>query len=95
MATKKTKAPVNPLTLGNKVFIRTVTMYHVGKIVLLDKDMIVLDEASWVADTGRLGVMLKTGALNEVEKAVGTVAIGRGAVIDVYHWGHALPTESK
>ncbi len=52
MVDKKSKLPINPLTLGNKVFIRTVTMYHVGKIVLLDKDMIILDDASWVADTG-------------------------------------------
>lgn len=92
-AAPKTK-PVSPLTLGNTVLIRTVTHYHVGTIVLLDASEIVLEGASWVADTGRFGEMLKTGKLNEVEPFVDLVSVARSAYVDATIWPHKLPTEA-
>jgi hypothetical protein len=99
---KSTKAPapakpkpVSPLTLGNTVLIRTVTHYHVGTIVLLDASEIVLSGASWVADTGRFGQMLKTGTLSEVEPFVDLVSVSRNAYVDATLWPHPLPTEAK
>lgn len=85
----------SPLRVGNKVLIRTVTNYVIGKIVLRTKDEIVLIEASWVADTGRFSDALKTGALNEVEPYVGPVSVGCGAIVDVCNWAHDLPTDRK
>ena len=97
--TKVKKLPLNPLTVGNTVFIRTVTMAHLGKIVKLQGDMVILRQASWVADTGsRVGEFLRHGTLSgttEIEVAPGTVCIGRGGIIDVYHWVHVLPIESR
>lgn len=85
----------NPLRVGAAVFIRTVTMYHVGRVVALDGDMIVLEDASWVAWTKRFGESLTRGEFNEVEHVEGYVAVGRGAVIDVYEWRHALPVVTR
>jgi hypothetical protein len=111
MATKKKKptkaastkpvTALSPLRTGGAVFIRTVTMNHVGRVVALEGDMVVLENASWVADTGaRLGQLLETGkfegqARGEVERTPGVVAIGRGAIVDVYEWKHELPVATQ
>jgi len=81
----------NPLQVGNKVFIRTVTFYYTGEIVELSEHDIVLDKAAWIADTGRFFDALKTGKLNEVEPYVGVVSISRAAYLDATLWEHALP----
>ncbi len=94
--TSRATAVESPLRVGNAVFIRTVTMHHTGRIAALDGDMIVLAEAAWVADSGRFSEALRTGALSEVEVPPdGIVCIGRGAVVDVYNWKHALPNATK
>jgi hypothetical protein len=83
----------HPLTVGNTVLIRTVTHYHVGKIVLLDERDIVLEGASWVASTGRFNDALKSGKLFELEPFTHLVSVSRGAYVDATIWSHALPTE--
>lgn len=97
MTTKKTSSAKskNPLRVGNAVFVRAVTHYYTGRVVELDGDQVVLEDAAWVADTGRFSAALKTGALNEVEPFCGPVCIGRGAIVDVTDWAHALPREVK
>ena len=90
-ATKKKST--NPIRVGNAVFIRTVTHYYTGRIVAIEKDVIVLADAAWVADTKRFSETIATGALNEVEVYPSnvSVAVGRGAIVDVCDWLHALP----
>ena len=93
---KMKKAKVrSPLVLGAAVIVRTVTHYYTGRIVLLTEHEIVLDEAAWVADTGRWANALSTGSLVEVEPFPGIVLVMRGAVIDVSPWAHPLPREVK
>lgn len=95
---KKTSTEVqSPLRVGNVVLIRTVTHYDLGRIAALTRDEVILDDASWVADTGRFGVALETGTLSEVEvsKKCHIVSVSRGAIVDVWDWKHALPTETK
>lgn len=94
MAEKKSKSK-NPIKVGNAVLIRAVTMFYTGRIVEITKDEIVLDDAAWIADTGRFSDALVTGVLNEIEPFVEPVAIGRGAIVDVTHWTKALPREKK
>lgn len=94
MATK-TKTNKRVLTIGNKVFIRTVTHYHTGKIIYIDKDVIELEDAAWIADTGRFSDALKNAQLNEVEPFPSAVAIGRGAIVDVTLWTGELPRGQK
>jgi hypothetical protein len=84
-----------PYKVGTKYLIRTVTMYYVGLLKeVFDKEL-VLEQCSWVADTGRFSVALVTGELNEVEPMPGDIIIGRGAIIDATKWLHDLPTKAK
>jgi hypothetical protein len=85
----------SPLRVGNAVLIRTVTYFQLGRIVAFDAWEIVLEEASWIADTGRFSTALRSGVLNEVEPFVGAVSVARGAVIDITSWTHDLPKEQK
>jgi hypothetical protein len=86
-----------PFTVGDKILIRTVTMYQLGRVVGVGADTITLAEASWVADVGRLGEALAKGSsvLLEVEKAPSWICVGRGAIVDVFPWSHDLPTDTK
>jgi hypothetical protein len=82
-----------PAEPSEKVLIRTVTVYHVGRVVKVEGGYVHLEGASWVADTGRFGESLRTGTLNEVEY-VDQVAISLSAVVDVFPWRHDLPSKS-
>jgi len=95
MATNKAKSKVL-LTVGKKLFIRTVTHYYTGKVISFDKDEIILDQAAWVADTSRWSIALEKGTLSEVEPYPdGPVAIARGAIVDYCEWKHDLPRQTK
>ena len=61
------KKPVSFWKVGDCVFIRTVTLYYVGRVVGFSDTEILLEEASWIADTGRFMQALTTGSLSEVE----------------------------
>ena len=75
----------NPYPVGKNIFIRTVTHHHTGKLVAVTQQELVLEDAAWIADDGRLTDALKTGNFNEVEvfPSGRRVIIGRAAVIDV------------
>lgn len=94
MTAKKTMSR-NPIKLGNAVLIRAVTLYYTGRIIEITKDEIVIEDAAWIAETGRFSDALVTGDLNEVEPFLDPVAIGRGAIVDVTHWRKALPRGKK
>lgn len=80
---------------GQKYFIRTVTMHHVGELVSVNDRELKLKNASWVADSGRFYTALKTGNLNEVEPFLDEVIIPRDSVIDATIWRHSLPVSQK
>lgn len=86
-----------PFDVGDKILVRTVTMYQLGKVVGIGPDSITLADASWIADVGRLGNALEKGcdALGEIEKAPSWICVGRGAIVDVYPWNHPLPATTK
>ena len=85
----------SPLKVGASVFVRTVTFHYTGKVVQLTDQEIVLDDAAWIADSGRWSAALATGSLNEVEPYPGIVSIARTAVVDVTSWAHPLPRTVK
>lgn len=91
--------------IGEKIFVRTVTYHAVGKVagyrhpVLIGETpasptFLELEDASWVADSGRFHVALETGDLAEVER-VGDMAVNLSAVVDAFPWRHELPTKSR
>ena len=82
---------------GDKVFVRTVTLYYVGEVQAVDDRWLTLVEAAWVADTGRFGVAMATGTLAEVEcyPADLRVSINLATVVDLVPWRHELPQRSQ
>lgn len=77
---------------GEKVFIRTVTHYLTGRVVEQRGGFVFLEDAAWIADTGRFHDALKFGKFNEVEPALTPVRVSLGSIVDVYEWSHELPT---
>ena len=80
--------------IGKKFFFRTVTYHLIGKVVKKVGQFFILENASWVADSGRFMNAIKEGTLSEVEP-VGTCGIGINTVIDFFPWTHKLPTKQK
>ena len=80
---------------GENYFVRTVTYHHVGRLVAVTDSDLVLEDASWVADSGRFGEAIASGQLSEIERFASDVIISRGAVVDATRWAHDLPRESK
>jgi hypothetical protein len=70
--------------IGQNYFIRTVTMNNTGRLVLVTDHELVLEDAAWIADSGRFATALKTCDFSEVEPfpAGARVIIGRGAIVD-------------
>lgn len=86
----------HPYRVGENYFIRTVTHHYTGKLVAVFDGELVLQDAAWIADSGRFADALKDGALLEVEPfPTGDVIIGRGAIVDASIWNHHLPTAQK
>lgn len=81
--------------IGQSYLIRSVTMYYTGRLVRVTDTDLVLEDAAWIADTGRFFTALKTGSLNEVEPFVDPVILPRGAIVDVTKWNHPLPRDQK
>ena len=77
------QASVHPWEIGKIYLIRTVTMIDVGRVVAVYPTEIVLEEACWVADSGRFAQAVATAEFGETEPFPdGRVIIGRGSVID-------------
>lgn len=73
----------HPYELGKHYLIRTVTMIDTGRVVTVTETEIILEDAAWVADTGRFSAALNTSEFNEVEPFPdGQVIVNRAAVID-------------
>lgn len=52
-------AKMHPFEVGKNYFIRTVTHHHTGKLVAVYDHELVLENAAWIADDGRLSDALK------------------------------------
>lgn len=69
--------------IGEKYLIRTVTMIDTGRLVAVTDHELVLEEAAWIADTGRFSEAISSSEFSEVEPFPdGQVIVGRGAVVD-------------
>src|SRR3990167_5340353 len=80
--------------VGEKLFLRGITMYHLGEVKKVAGKFIQLKNASWIPDTGRFMQFIKDGVLDEVEP-VGEVFVNMETVVDFYKWAHPLPTKQK
>ena len=80
---------------GKCYFVRSVTCYYTGRCVSWDGQLLILDDAAWIADTGRFADALKSHTFSEVEPYPGRIAIGGGAIVDASEWAGELPREQK
>ncbi len=89
VALKKT-----PFKIGTAYLIRTVTHYWTGRVVEVVGDFLCLEDAAWIADTGRYHECLQKCEAHEVEP-VGSAIVGLGAIVDAVKWDGDLPLEAK
>lgn len=85
-----------PYKVGDKVFIRTVTLYFLGRIKEIQNGFVVLEDSSWLQDTGtRLGEFIKKGYTSSSEiEPIGDNAVQIVNIIDCISWNHDLPKEA-
>lgn len=92
---KRKPVKSHSIEVGKSYFIRTVTMHYTGRVVAVTASDIVLEDAAWIADSGRFYDALTKGSLNEVEPFPGKVVVGRGGFVDAAPWDHELPRKQK
>lgn len=89
----------HPYQIGKNYLIRTVTMIQVGKLKAVYDTELLLENASWVADTDNFNEALSKGIENlngsEIEMFINDVVVGRGAIIDATIYDCNLPTKNK
>ena len=83
------------LEIGKSYLIRTVTMMYTGRVISITDFDIKLEDAAWIADSGRYSVALETGTLNEVEPYPNGCFVARQGIIDFAPWDHNLPRDMK
>lgn len=84
-----------PYELGESYLIRCVTLYYTGRLVRETEGELVLEDAAWIASTGRFHVALRDGTLDEVEPYASPVIVPKGTIVDATVWSHPLPREAK
>ena len=80
--------------IGEKFYFRTVTYHLTGRVKKVIGSILELENAAWIADSGRFMEAIKNGTLNEVEP-VGEAWVNLNAITDMFPWKHKLPTEQK
>ena len=76
--------------VGEKFYFRTVTYHLTGRVKKVIGHIFELENAAWIADSGRFMNAIKEGKLNEVEP-VGRAYINIQSVTDFFPWKHTLP----
>lgn len=80
--------------VGQSIFVRTVTYHLVGRVTKIVGKLIFLEDASWVADSGRFMNAIKDGTFDEVEP-VGDWFVNMDSIVDGGLWMHELPTKQQ
>jgi len=76
--------------IGEKFFFRTVTYHLTGRVKKVIGSFLELENAAWIADSGRFMSAIKEGKLSEVEP-VGRAFINLSSLVDFFPWTHPLP----
>ena len=84
-----------PFEVGQTWLIRTVTFAVTGRVKAIKGKFLVLNEAAWIADTGRFSECIETGSPSEVEAVTVDVVVNTDSIVDAYVWRHLLPRETK
>lgn len=87
---------LGPWKIGQSYLIRTLTYASVGRLTAVYDRELVLEDGSWVADTGRFHSVIQSGKWDdksEVEPVLGPIIVARCNIIDAFNWQGELPTE--
>ena len=84
-----------PFEIGKAYLFRTVTHIEVGRVKRIVGQFVELEEASWIADTGRYHNCLTEGIFSEVEPYPLFTGVNMQSLINYAPWPHALPKEQK
>jgi len=84
-----------PFKIGSAYFIRTVTYFATGKVKAIVGQFLILDDAAWIADTGRFSDAMAKGIMSEVEPVNVDMFINLNSITDAFPWSFKLPTEQK
>jgi hypothetical protein len=84
-----------PFEIGEKYFIRTVTYFATGKVKRITGNFLELEDAAWIADTGRFNEAISKGVLNEIEPVEVPMYLNINSITDAFLWKHKLPREAK
>jgi hypothetical protein len=77
------KSSEHPYEIGKAYLFRLATVYDTGRLVAVTPQELVIEDAAWIADTGRFADALSKAVFGEVEPFPnGRVIIGRGAIVD-------------
>jgi hypothetical protein len=77
------------------VVVTTVGRIYLGRLVAYDPSHLLLEDASWLADMGRVHEALERGTFQEVEPYPDPMLVFRGVISDLTLWRHALPREAR
>lgn len=97
---KEDKRPVKivegvPFKIGGAYYIRTVTYHCTGRVKAIIGNFLVLDNAAWIADSGRFREAIMKGILNEVEPVEVEMYVNLNSIADAFEWNHKLPDQQK
>lgn len=85
--------------IGKNVYIQTITLFFTGKLMSIEAGFFVIQDAAWIAATGRVATALVEGnsALGEVEPYPDglEVRVSIDATVVFFQWLHPLPREQK
>lgn len=84
-----------PFEVGKAYFIRTVTYFATGRVKKITGNFLELEDAAWVADTGRFRQAIMEGVLGEVEPVEVPMYININSITDAFDWKSKLPREQK
>lgn len=94
-AARVTNGGDTSFVIGSQYLIRTVTHYYTGRLAAITNTDLVLEDAAWVASTGRFYDSLKNSTVDECEPFVNPVIVQRGAIVDATVWNGNLPRDQK
>lgn len=83
--------------IGKVYFIETLTKYYIGEVVEIDFSYIILNNWTWIPNTGRFNEFMKTGNPEENEPAPPGILkrIPHDVITSIDDWPHPIPQEVK
>ena len=84
------------LDVGDSVrSLNSETLGLTGKVKEITEEEFILENASWIADSGRFMNAINDGELDEVEPVNSNVGIMKESIVDFCEWNHDLPRKQK